>query len=82
MKELSNTEYKQLKEYTELEGSELGEACNMLLEVLGYRDYLSKEFKEALEKEMKAQLKNFKDNCKIVTKKVKLTQVVKELEWN
>lgn len=82
MKEFTATEHTKLKEYSELEGSELGEICNLLLEVRVYRDYISNEFKEALDKELKAQLKNFKDNCRIVTKKVQTTQTVKELEWN
>jgi hypothetical protein len=81
MKELSVLEHQQLVEYANLDGSELGEACSILIQMWDYRDYISNEFKEALEKELKTQVKNFKDNCKIVTKKVKLTQVVKELEW-
>lgn len=82
MKELSVLDFKQLKEYAELEGSEVGEVCNLLLQITSYRSYVSDEFIESLEKEMKAQLKNFKDNCKIITRKVKSTQTIKELDWN
>jgi len=82
MKELTNLEYNKITEYANLEGSELGEACNLLLQIRGYRDFLSAEFKESLEKEIKMNLKNFKDNCRIITKKVKRTDIIKELEWN
>lgn len=81
MEVLTNTEYNNFGEYINLEGSELGEACSLLIQMVSYQDYISEEFKEALTKEIKAQFKNFKDNCKIVTKKVKITQIVKELEW-
>lgn len=78
---LTNKQYTDLTEYTELEGSEVGEMCNLLLQLHNYTDYFSDEFKEALEIEMKNQLKNFKDKCKIVKREIKSVQIVKELEW-
>ena len=83
MKKLSVLDYEQLKEYAELEGSELGEVNILLLQIINYRDYVSDEFKKALEKEMKTQLKYFKQQCKIITREVKVTtKLIKELSWN
>ncbi len=72
----------ELTKYSELEGSEVGEICHLLIQITNFPDYISDDFKEALKKEMKAQLQNFKDNCKIVTKKVKYSEIVKTLEWD
>ena len=72
-----------LEMYSELDGSELGELC-LALSVLyqKYPYFLSKGFKKAIEKEIKAQLDNFKDNSKIVKKEEVYTRVWEELEWN
>ena len=76
---------RELKKYSELEGSEVGEACASLIQIIeiaGYPDNISDEFKQALKKEIKARLQFFKDHCKIVTKRVKYSEIVKELEWD
>jgi hypothetical protein len=82
MKESVFKDFNQLKEYVELEGSELGEVGHLMLEIFNYTSYISEEFHDALVKEMRAQLKNFKDNCRIVTREIPCTQTVKELEWD
>jgi len=72
----------ELTKYSELEESEVGEACNLLIQIVDYPNYISDEFKQALKKEMKAQLLNFERNCIIVTKKVKSIRTIKTLEWD
>lgn len=73
---------RELTKYSELENTELGEVCELLIQIVNLRYYISEEFKQALEKEMEAQLQNFKAKCKIVTRKVKTTEIIKELEWD
>lgn len=70
----------QLFEYSKIEGSELGELCNLLIDIFGYRDYfLTEGLKDAIESEIKSQLNNFEDYSKIVI----LTKVIqnKILIW-
>jgi hypothetical protein len=70
-----------LREYATLEGSEIGEYCNLLLAISEYRSMQSDSFSKALVEEMEEQLKNFQENCEIVEKEVTSTHLVKELEW-
>ena len=77
---MTDEELLELEEYTRYEGSEIGDVCNLLISLHSYPDYLSSEFKEALEKEMKEQLINFKENCKIVEREIP-GYTIKELEW-
>jgi len=72
----------ELKEYAELDGTELGEVCDSLIQLTHFGDYISEEFMESLETEIISQLENFKLNTTI-SKRVVTTQcVVKELEWS
>jgi len=73
----------ELEEYTQLEGTEIGELCNALIAVAHRKDYCSsKKFIKALEQEIDEQLKNFKDHCKIVEREVVTKDKVRELEWD
>jgi len=68
--------------YAELAGDELGEFCFSLLNAATYCGYLmSDEFKESLAKEILHQLKNFKENTRIVETEETYTQKFKNLEW-
>lgn len=72
----------ELLKYVELEGTEIGEVCTHLIDTYDYPDYISKEFKIALEKELKEQLQNFKDNCIIISLDPHIsTHIVKDLVW-
>ncbi len=75
----------ELEEYANLEGTELGEICNLLTRlcsyICGYSAYISEECQEAIIKEIKSQLDNFKENSKIVTSEKTVTVKNKELHW-
>lgn len=66
-----------LFEYAELEGCELGEAIEILLDFRPFLDYLSDEFKQAYIDEIKYQLQWFKDNTKIVEVEYELPPIIK-----
>ena len=71
-----------LKEYTEVEGTELGETCEALISLWECSSCVSDEFCAALEKELKAQLKNFVDNSKIITTEITVNKKVNRLQWD
>jgi hypothetical protein len=72
----------ELMPYAELEGSEVGEVCDLMIQLSGYSPYISPALSKALEKEMAVQLKFFKANSRIVKEIEKIEQPVKRLEWN
>ncbi len=72
----------QLEEYSEIEGTELGEACNLLITLARYDYCLSNQFVKSLEKEVGRKLKDFQENAKIVEREVTSTQTYKEIAWN
>jgi len=80
--EISNIA-EELRRYAELDGTEVGEACNLICTLAtSYSDYIGDEFKEAVYKEIEAQLNFFKNNCKIVSEIIPVQQTVYDLEWN
>ena len=78
-------DYNELSEYTNLEGTEIGEYCNSLLIMRDYNtDHgMSAEFNAALEAELSHQLTMFKLNTRIVerTEEPKEPRAYKELVW-
>ena len=80
--EISNIA-EELRRYAELDGTEVGEACNLICTLAtSYGDYIGDEFKEAVYKEIEAQLNFFKNNCKIVSEIIPVQRTVYDLEWN
>lgn len=85
MNKFTKKEYDELSEYVNLEGTEIG---GYLLELLCLWDVpeshgKSKEFQEAMDKEMLHWLDRFRNEAKII----EITEpqpdlVYKELEWN
>lgn len=72
----------ELERYAELQNDELGETITYLCVLSRYSYCLSKEFNEALIKELGEQLDNFQENSKIVTRVVERDSYeVEELEW-
>lgn len=73
----------ELNEYVELDNSEIAEVCSLLIDLAHYTGYVSQEFENILEMEIKKQLKNYKENSTIVEKPVeRYVTKVKELHWN
>lgn len=72
----------ELESYAVLEGSEIGELCSLLCTMVPYTPYMGKTFNAALVKELKSQLKSFKDHSTIVDDIEKFERPVKRLEWN
>ena len=71
----------ELQKYSELEGTEIGEFCTILCQIAQYPDYMTDEFFAAIEKEIDAQLDNFKTNATIVETPKTVTHTIVELEW-
>ena len=70
-----------LTEYTEIEGSEVGELCELLIKLSEYQIYMSIEFQSALLEELKLKYANFNENSTIVKREVTTTSTITELEW-
>jgi len=82
MKNIEN-KIQELKNYLDLEESEVGEACGLLCDLHDrYLDYVDKKFIMALQKEILDQLKNFKENTKIIERTETTKTTIKELEWS
>lgn len=79
---MTEDEIKELEKYAIFEGSELGETLESLLHIKNYSDYVSDEFANELNKELKSQLKFFRKNCKIIKREVIHKETIEELEWN
>jgi len=71
----------ELMEYADLANDEINEFCYILLHAADYSDYMSDEFKLHLAKEIIDQLKNFKENTRIVETEETYTQKFRNLEW-
>jgi len=71
----------ELREYAKIEGSELGEALELLCEIDNLKDYLSSAFGKAIEKEINYELNFMKNNTKIVVREYTQTNEYKELVW-
>jgi len=68
-----------LLEYAEHEGSELGEAYKLLIEICTYKDYLTKDFINAAVEEVKDQLNWCDWFFEWKERKVTTTTLIKEL---
>lgn len=79
--ELSWEEIEELQKYGDLDGCELGDLCRSLCQVAQFPSYTSDEFNDALHKEMRRQLDEFKMYSKIVETKETITHTVVSLEW-
>lgn len=73
---------KDLEEYVQLEGSEIGEACSLLCQLSHYAYCLDDKFVKALDKELASQLKMFREQCTIVEVEEVSTHKYKQLDWN
>ena len=78
---MNNDALSELANYARLEGSEIGEACSILLSANGYQDYFSDEFNSAVEKELSEHLKTFRENSVISEREITYTEKVRELVW-
>lgn len=73
-----------LGRYAELEGCELGEYCESLIQLTNYSYcYRSDGFEDALIAELETQLANFTENATIVTRtyEPQPPRTYEELEW-
>ena len=71
----------ELKIYSELEETEVGEMCELLIRLYSFGDYYSEAFAQALENEIREQLINFRNNSEIIVKNVSIKHIIKELVW-
>ena len=55
-------EKNKLEEFADLEGTEVGEMCQALLQLASYPDYMSEELRNAVAKEMMEQVQWFEEN--------------------
>ena len=73
-----------LEEYSEMEGTELGELCGLLCNMFSYTDYMvDNGFAKHLIKEIKLQLKRFEEEYEIdeVEEEPRSPRKYKELRW-
>ena len=71
-----------LREYADLEGSELGELNQQLCNLVGgILDYASQEFQDAIAKEISEQLEYFQTHTRIVEEEIKISHTIRELEF-
>ena len=75
------TERNELEKYAKLEGSEIGELCELLLTIANYGSYMGDEFHSALVEEIQSQLEMFKIQTKIVETEKTYNEKYTELEW-
>ena len=68
-----------LKEFAQLEGSEVGETCFKLINLWYSRTYLDESFVEHLKMEISQNLAWFEENCTIETREETTTSKYKEL---
>ena len=71
-----------LLKYCDHEGDEHGEFVRYLVSVSGYPYCMTQEFCDALVKEMKRELENYEEHCRIVESEQTHTYTVTELEWD
>ena len=71
----------ELTKYAQMEGTEIGECCQYLLSLWYRRDYLIDMNRHDLEREIMAQLNNFRTFSKIITKQRTTIASYEELEW-
>jgi hypothetical protein len=71
----------ELATYAKLDGTEIGEACDILCRLSHYPDYISEEFLTSLVKEMRTALDMFKTQTVIVEKEETYTRKTVVLDW-
>jgi len=74
------TQIEELNTYTEVEGTEVGEACSFLITLERFPDYVSEEFYQALVKEIRTRLEDFQLNSHFVEKEETHTMKYETLE--
>lgn len=70
-----------LAEYAEYEYNSHTEAMEALCRLSQYPDYISQELWDAVVTAMKAELKNYTENTRIITTTETFTKEVTDLEW-
>ena len=81
MKQSFVTKVEELSIYAGLEGTELGEFCEYLVDIAYSSGCASDDFLKAIESEVDYQLKIFKENTEIIEVTEHITRNVKKLEW-
>ena len=78
-----NSLIQQLGEYADLDDTELGAYCRLLIDISYYRPYfISETFETALVEELETQLTNFKEHSQIKTLVRTVQETKQYLEWN
>ena len=72
---------KLLQEYADLEGTELGEACNLLISLHGYYYCLSDDLNKLISKEIHKHLNYFLENSIIEKKEITEKRITEYLIW-
>ncbi len=72
----------ELRKYAQFEGTELGEMCLLLCDILDYPDFLSDKLITMLEVEIADHLENFQKHTRIIKEERTVTHIATYLEWN
>lgn len=70
-----------LRQYADMEGTEVGEACLDMINLAGHPDYISDELLNALVKEMKEMLYILRHDYEIVEEEKTHKYIDKHLEY-
>lgn len=76
-------ELEELAEYSEIEGTSLGDSWKDLIAIYRHASYFSTEFSEAISKEIKGVLTIIKEKTRVVkyTEERRIVHNCVELEW-
>ena len=82
---LTDEQLEKFEEYINLDGTEVGELCDYLLQLhnrlMGGYGIEAEALEKEVEKQIELQFKNFEDYAEIVEEEVTYTQKSKSLEW-
>ena len=78
---ITSEQLEQLQTFADLEGSEVGEVLQLLLDIQsGYSDYISPHLEEVLEKQLLMFYQDFMENFEVVEHEEIFKRTVKSLE--
>ena len=61
------TNVEKLNEYAQVENSEIGDFSTLLIQLEKFTMYMDDDFKKTFDLQVENILKNFQDNCEIIT---------------
>lgn len=79
--EFLNNEVRNLQDYADLDGTELGEYCQALIELQRFEYMMPKELVKKLRLEIESRLYWYRDNSRIITREETMARNVRSLQF-